>query len=171
MKKLADKYPQSVAPLTFQYRMHAEICRLSSEAFYGGRLKCADEEVRSRTLEVSNFPSCLPLTSSLGMQPWLRDVINPTKCVVFVDTDSIKRNPAVKNGAIGESNQSDPGIEALEENAGGRVSGNIINQTEAILVRFILKGLLSTGLPASSICVICPFQAQVCLLIYSFMCA
>ena len=137
--------------------MHEAICRLSSEAVYGGRLKCGNDEVRKRTLDLPYFPSRLPSAVSKGVYPWLRAVIDPPKPVVFVDTDNIKLNP----GSSQEKSTSGE-MDALETTIGGRAGGNVTNPTEATLVRFIVKGLLSSGLPASSVGVISPFRAQVC---------
>jgi DNA replication ATP-dependent helicase Dna2 len=163
LKRLAEKHPQSIAPLTYQYRMHEAICRLSSEAVYGGRLKCGNDEVRTRILDLPGFPSRLPHAVSKAVYPWLRRVIDPQNSVVFVDTDNIKTKPRSAN-ELTSMNQNNPpqgGIEALETTIGGRVGGNITNPTEVTLVRFILKGLFSSGLPASSVGVISPFRAQV----------
>lgn len=163
LKRLAEAHPTSIAPLTYQYRMHEAICRLSSEAVYGGRLKCGNDEVRTRILELPGFPSRLPSAVSRGVYPWLKGVIDPQKSVVFVDTDNIRTKPRPTNERASLNNDSliPVEVEALETTVGDRVGGNITNPTEATLVRFILKGLISSGLPPSSAGVISPFRAQV----------
>lgn len=164
LKRLADKHPESVAPLTYQYRMHETICRLSSEAVYGGRLKCGNDAVRTQILDLPGFPSRLPQAASKGMYSWLKGVIDPEKSVVFVDTDNVKTNPQSANDltlADQKNHVKKVGMEALERTIGGRASGSITNPTEATLVRIILNGLFSAGLAASSVGVISPFRAQV----------
>jgi DNA replication ATP-dependent helicase Dna2 len=163
LMRLAEKHPGSIAPLTYQYRMNEAICRLSSEAVYGGRLKCGNDEVSTRKLELPGFPSRLPPAASRSVYPWLKRVIDPEQTVVFVDTDNIKKKPrsASERTSVNLSNAADEDIEALEEKMGGRVRGSVTNPTEAMLVRFVLKGLISSGVPASSVGVISPFRAQV----------
>lgn len=162
LKRLAERFPDSIAQLTYQYRMHEDICRISSEAVYGGKLKCGNEAVRKRRLDLPGFPKSLPRAVSKNVYHWLLGTINPNKSVVFVDTDNIKKLPVAKTGP-----PSDPGlpkqegIDALEGTIGGRAGGSVVNETEAALVRYIVSGLIATGLPPSSIGVVCPFRAQV----------
>jgi superfamily I DNA and/or RNA helicase len=143
--------------------MNKDICRLSSEAVYGGRLKCGNNEVGSQLLAVPSFPSCLPQAVSRAVYSWLKVVIDPQKPVIFVDTDNIKKDPRPVNklNSVNQGSSEQEGIEALETSIGGRVGGNVVNPTEATLIRFILKGLFTSGVPASSVGVISPFRAQV----------
>lgn len=162
LKRLAERFPDSIAQLTYQYRMHEDICRISSEAVYGGKLKCGNETVRRRRLNLPDFPKSLPRAVSKNVYHWLLGTINPNKSVVFVDTDNIKKLPEAKTGP-----PSDPGlpkkegIDPLEGSVGGRAGGSVVNETEAALVRYIVSGLIATGLAPSSIGVVCPFRAQV----------
>lgn len=158
LQRLAEKYPNSIATLTYQYRMNEAICRLSSEAVYGGRLKCGNEKVRTRTLTLTGFPTKLPPASSAKVYPWLKAVVDPKKSVVFVDTDNVKTNPQPATIHRPPENV----MEGLEGNIGGRRGGNVINKTEATLVRIILNGLFSSGVLPTSVGVISPFRAQVC---------
>jgi hypothetical protein len=52
-------------------------------------------------------------------------------------------------------------MEGLEEKQGGRAGGKVTNPTEAIVVRYIIEGLVAAGLPPKDIGVISPFRAQV----------
>jgi DNA replication ATP-dependent helicase Dna2 len=159
---LAEKHPQAIASLTYQYRMNMAICRLSSEAVYGGRLKCGSEEVKSRTLQMAGFPCSLPQASSKSVYPWLKSVIDPQKSVVFVDTDNIKKNPRPSHARRpSNENGMQAEMEALEGSIGGSSGGNVINQTEVALIRIILQGLFSCGVSPTSVGVISPFRAQV----------
>jgi DNA replication ATP-dependent helicase Dna2 len=162
LKRLAEQFPYSIAQLTYQYRSNEDICRISSEAVYGGKLKCGNEAVRRRRLYLPDFPKSLPRAVSKKVYHWLLGTINPNKSVVFVDTDNIKKSPESKPRP-----PSDPvlpkkeGIDPLEGTVGGRSGGSVVNETEAALVRYIVSGLIATGLTPSSIGVVCPFRAQV----------
>lgn len=158
LMRLAQKHPESVAALTYQYRMNESICKLSSYLIYGGKLKCGNAEVAHQKLQLDAFPSKLPPTSSTrkGYWPWLRMTIDPEKPVIFVDTDNVKRSPRSSSEGPDQT-----GVEWLEEKSGGRSGGNVQNPTEAILVRYIVAGLISSGISAGSIGVISPFRAQV----------
>ena len=169
MLRLASKHPTAVCPLTYQYRMNEAICRVSSESIYGGRLKCGSDEVRYQTLKLLGFPSSLPPGVSKSVYPWLRAVIDPSKAVIFADTDNVKRNPRPPTARSSSLHADDGTIEPLEERVGGRTRGNVTNPTEAKLVIFILQGLLASGVPESSIGVISPFRAQVGSKVWPFV--
>ena len=164
LKRLADAFPSSISPLTYQYRMNGEICQLSSDAVYDGRLKCASEDVALKLLELHDFPKSLPHLVSTTSIPWLTEVIDPARGVVFMDTDKLKsgtvtykREVATRSGTGSMAEQ----IDALESRMGKRYDGKIVNQTEATLVRYIIKALMAVGLQAGDIGVVCPFRAQV----------
>jgi DNA replication ATP-dependent helicase Dna2 len=157
LKRLADKHSDCVAQLTYQYRMHEDICRLSNDIVYGGKLKCANDSVANKKLTFKDFPLTL---SNFTHQPtstyhWLNKAIDPSNAVTFLDTDKITRN---LSGHLTES------ICPLEVSNSRRASGSIVNETEVSLVQTIIDGLLSCGLDPSSIGVICPFRAQLRLL-------
>lgn len=161
LQRLAEKYPKSIATLTYQYRMNFAICQLSSESVYGGRLKCGNEAVKNRALQLQGFPKSLPRAASAKVYPWLRAVVDPKKSVVFVDTDNVKTSPCQTPPTNEEKSAI---MEPLEGNVGGRAGGNVINRTEASLVSIILAGLFSCGLSPENVGVICPFRAQVSLI-------
>jgi DNA replication ATP-dependent helicase Dna2 len=158
LMRLAEMHPSTVAALTYQYRMNEEICKLSSYLIYGGRLKCGNEEVRHRKLDLPGFPNALPVTVSQtkGLWPWLKMTVSPENPVIFVDTDNMRKIPP-----NGTSNKENVTMEALEEKRGGRAGGKVTNPIEAILARYIIKGLISSGANPKEIGVISPFRAQV----------
>eukprot|EP00980_Cylindrotheca_fusiformis_P003269 scaffold738_cov124-Cylindrotheca_fusiformis.AAC.8 len=160
-QRLAEKHPKAIASLTYQYRMNMTICRLSSEAVYGGRLKCGSEEVKDRTLQMAGFPKSLPQASSKTAYPWLKAVLDPQRSVVFVDTDNVKKDPrpVYERRSYNETGVGDS-MEALEGTLGGNSRGSVINQTEVSLIRIIIRGLLSCGVAPTSVGVISPFRAQ-----------
>lgn len=168
LKRLADKFPRSVAQLALQYRMHGDICQLCNDIVYKGSLKCANADVRSRQLKLVGFPSAL-VTCSIGQRSqlvmgWLPKVVDPSRPVVFADTDDIRSKTGSSNviaKATSVSGKESSLFQGLERSLGNRNNGNIVNDTEIALVRCIVHGLLECGLQASSIGVISPFRAQV----------
>jgi DNA replication ATP-dependent helicase Dna2 len=157
LMRLAKAHPSSIAALTFQYRMNNEICQLSSFLIYGGVLKCGNQTVSQRRLELPGFPKTLPpiaaSTNNKGFWPWLKMTVSPGKPVLFVDTDSMRKS-SENNGENGK-------MEGLEEKQGGRAGGTVTNPTEAMVISYIIHGLVATGLPPKDIGVISPFRAQV----------
>lgn len=156
LKRLAEKHPDSVAQLTYQYRMHEDICQLSNDIVYKGKLKCADESVAKKKLPLAGFPENLPRVVNGKSTAWLDQTLDPASAVVFLDTDAIK-DTALNNVAPGS-------IQVLERSAGREVGGSIVNDTEIVLVRTVVSGLLACGMDASSIGLICPFRAQLRML-------
>ncbi len=151
LKRLADAHPSAVAQLTLQYRMHEDICQLSNELVYGGKLKCANDQVRTQLLALKHFPHALPHPMSPTLTPWLIHAIHPQRPVVFVDTDQIR--VSVSNGSTA--------IEELEGSVTRQRGGNVVNETEATLIHHVVQGLISAGLDAASIGIVTPFRAQV----------
>jgi DNA replication ATP-dependent helicase Dna2 len=152
LKHLAEQHTDSVAQLTYQYRMHEDICQLSNDLVYNGKLKCANDEVRRQRLELNGFPENIPSINRGASAEWLLRAIDPNAPVIFVNTDKI--------GTTRVTNEADC-IIPHERTSGGGTHGNIVNDMEVELVRLIVGGLLGCGLDASSIGVICPFRAQV----------
>lgn len=145
LKHLAEGRPESVARLTLQYRMNEDICQLSNEIVYKGTLKCANEVVRSRRLNLQGFPENL---QSLTAKAWLVRAIDPSCPVTFVNTDRLDASGKFV-------------ARSTERLAGRNMGGSIINDGEAFLVEEIVSGLLQCGLNVSNACIICPFRAQV----------
>lgn len=159
LKRLADKHPSSVAQLALQYRMHGAICQLSNDIVYAGKLKCANKDIETRLLDLSGFPAAV--FNNVNGDPvssWMTKAIDPARPVVFLDTDRIQRKntPKKPNGA-----ESQTFTASLERTTGKNGKGNIVNDTEAMLVRQVLHALMECGLEPSKIGVICPFRSQV----------
>jgi DNA replication ATP-dependent helicase Dna2 len=159
MSRLAEKHPSAIAPLTLQYRMNEEICRVSSEAFYGGRMRCGNEKVGSRCLSLPGY-SVYPTEQHF----WTKRVIDPKAPVVLVDTDKIKslQNSDLNSSGVLQAHSVE--FEPLEEKLGDRVCGSIVNRTEAKIVQTVIEAFIDCGLDAASIGVISPFRAQIRIL-------
>lgn len=158
LKHLAEKQPDAVVQLTYQYRMNEEICRLSNMMVYKDKLKCGNDDVRSRRLELSDFPKRLPPLNR-NSYPWLMKVAHPNAPVVFVNTDGMK--DATLKGSLTKEN-----FQPLERKTGRHSSGGIVNSTEAALVNQIVHCVMACGIDPSLIGVICPFTAQVSIFLF-----
>jgi DNA replication ATP-dependent helicase Dna2 len=156
-KLLSDTHPASVVNLEHQYRMSEDIMTLSNTLIYESRLKCGTEELRFRNLDIPNIdalqkhhfdintilsqPTATPNTFCAGVGPcWLRDMIDPTTRVSFINTD---RLPASR-----------------EESKGSR----IVNPCEARIVTQLVDALLTVGVPAAEIGVMTHYRSQLSLL-------
>jgi len=159
MSRLAEAQPQSVSQLTLQYRMNEDICQLSNDIVYAGKLKCANDTVRVQRLSAPQYPENVPDASPIAPKDWLAEVISPESPVCFVDTDRPCRNDPTKN------------IESLERKSArrgpmgdGSACGSIVNDVEADLVKEVIEGILACGVSPNNVGIICPFRAQVRLL-------
>jgi len=96
---------------------------------------------------------------------WLPRIIDPSRPVVFVDTDELRPQTPSNNSLAAEASSMcdkapSSSFRGLERTLGNRNNGNIVNGTEVALVRCIVHGLLECGLRPSAIGVISPFRAQ-----------
>lgn len=155
LKRLADKHPECVSQLTYQYRMHEDICQLSNDVVYKGKLKCANDSVATKILKLDNFPYALKHCRNTDSLLWLTKAINPCNAVTFLDTDKIN---------TGSNHSEEESTCFLESSNNRRSGGSIVNETEAFIVKCLIEGLMTCGLDASSIGVISPFRAQLRLL-------
>jgi len=147
LMRLAEGFPDAVAKLTIQYRMHGDICRLSNTIAYQGLLKCGNKKVQHGKLQLTNYPPDSTLLN-LFDQKWIKRAINPDEPVVFLDTDgksSERHGPKLSNFV-------------------GLESDGPTNEFEISIVRNIIQALTLSGLDASSIGIITPFRSQLRLL-------
>ncbi|CAM9748854.1 unnamed protein product, partial [Choristocarpus tenellus] len=99
-----------------------------------------------------------------GRESWLRDVLNPDRRVIFLDTDGI--------AVVGEGHQCHQqerpfvGLETRAAGGGRRdaARGSLVNEVECALVRLLVWGLAKAGLDLGEAGVICPYRSQVHLL-------
>ncbi|EOA38778.1 hypothetical protein CARUB_v10011024mg [Capsella rubella] len=129
-RRLSEAHPQAISVLQNQYRMCQGIMELSNALIYGDRLCCGSTEVANATLVL---PTC-NLTSS-----WLKKVLEPTRTVVFVNTDMLRA------------------FEARDQNA-------INNPVEASIIAEIVEELVNNGVNGKDIGIITPYNSQVSLI-------
>lgn len=159
-KLLSDKHPSSVVNLEHQYRMCADIMALSNNLIYNGRLKCGTPQVADRCIDIPNMGALInhhytPMTISRSQgnicfgpvkgKCWLRDLLDPLTKVSFINTDGL--------------------IPASREEAKGN---RIVNPTEATICFQLVEGLLSVGIPATSIGVMTHYRSQLALFKHRF---
>lgn len=118
--------------------------RVSNELVYQGRLKCGNEEVAKRSLVLKEKKALGPFhsisTQCSGINKcWLKDLLDPTRRVVFVDTDFVPS----KESRIGDLVQ---------------------NEVEAQLVAQLVKALILGGVEESQIGIISLYRQQIKLL-------
>lgn len=138
---LAEKHPESVSELTYQYRMCEDIMFLSNALIYDGRLRCGSETVACQGLTIPNPDQ---LTKGLKhdipiQQQWLRIALQEdTKCL-FLNHDPLQQYETV----TGE---------------------NVTNLTEIALIRETVEGLCACGVKESSIGVMTLYRSQLKIL-------
>jgi hypothetical protein len=173
-KRLAEKHPMSVAPLTMQYRMNADIMTLSNMLVYGGRLRCGSLEVQNGTF----IPPLLIKWRETNTVLWLNRLLDPKTTVLFVNTDSAGKD-LEKRGImmaieeeVEESKLADVQVNIrgklgrynkLGSRSGGG-TGNVFNEFEADRVAEIVNAFILAGSLPADMCVISPYNAQVKLI-------
>ncbi|TQE09067.1 hypothetical protein C1H46_005450 [Malus baccata] len=124
--RLSEAHPQAISALQSQYRMCRGIMELSNALIYGDRLRCGSPEIENAKLKVS---------SSIPHSFWIQEVINPSKPVIFINTDSL------------------PAFEAKDHKI-------VSNPTEANIIVQVVEGLVKSGIKREDIGVITPYNSQ-----------
>ncbi|KAB5527857.1 hypothetical protein DKX38_021704 [Salix brachista] len=124
--RLSEAHPQAISALQSQYRMCQDIMELSNALIYGDRLRCGSSEIANARLEFSGLQSC---------SSWLKEVLNPGRPVVFINTDML------------------PAYEAKD-------SKTVNNPIEAYIVAEVTKELLNNGIVGDDIGIITPYNSQ-----------
>ena len=149
-RQLSENHPHAVAALGKQYRMCEEIMSLSNALIYDGKLRCGNESVASRTLDVPRMDALMAYhtssqscaTPSRGGICWMEELCKPERKVVFANTDAA-------------------GKTATETLTSGK---NITNEFEATLTAQLVISLLAAGVPGKEIGVITLYRSQLALL-------
>ncbi|KAL0469417.1 DNA replication helicase [Neurospora intermedia] len=167
-KLLSEKHPQSVVNLEHQYRMCEDIMTLSNTLIYNGRLKCGTEALRTTSLEIPDMDALATkhfdadsflahsqqhplkegdkLSFCLSPTPttcWLRDLLDPSARVRFINTDSLLPHSREEKSTRGQ---------------------RIVNPLESRIVCQLVDSLLTVGVPASEIGVMTHYRSQLALL-------
>lgn len=140
-KILADKHPQSVVELTYQYRMCEEIMMLSNVLVYELRLKCGSENVANQFLSIPypekiQFQVSPDFDSQLKAQDlWMNLILEKSNKVIFLNHDNL------------------PGLERT-------IGDKVENPTEAGLVWQIVNSLTLCGVLEKNIGVMSLYRHQ-----------
>ncbi|PIA50019.1 hypothetical protein AQUCO_01300626v1 [Aquilegia coerulea] len=124
--RLSEAHPQAISALQSQYRMCAGIMELSNALIYGNRLRCGSSEIADAKLK---------FVSALYNTPWIKEVLNPNRSVVLVNTDML------------------PALEVREHKT-------VNNPTEAYIVAEITEELVNKGIVEEEIGIITPYNSQ-----------
>lgn len=124
--KLSEAHPNAISALQCQYRMCAGIMDLSNTLIYGNRLRCGSSEIANAQLNLSFVNP---------IDPWLQEILDPKKPVIFINTDSLS---------------------AFES----RHDKIVNNPTEAYIVSKVTRELLDRGVLAKEIGIITPYNSQ-----------
>ena len=158
-KLLSDTHPSSVVNLEHQYRMCEDIMSLSNTLIYSGRLKCGTPAVAKASITIPNMTALQSFHHTIDTLPqdqisicpgpnpgncWLRDTLDPSRRVIFLNTDTI-------------------GPSAQEILNGPRIT----NPFEITITTQTVEALLSVGIPSTDIGVITLYRSQLTLLKHS----
>ncbi|KAM4081953.1 hypothetical protein ACJW30_11G132500 [Castanea mollissima] len=124
--RLSEAHPQAISALQSQYRMCQGVMELSNALIYGDRLRCGSSEIANAKLKLSCLKSC---------SSWLKEVLNPTKPVIFIDTDML------------------PAFEAKDQKT-------VNNPVEAYIIAEVTEQLVNNGLEGEDIGIITPYNSQ-----------
>ncbi|KAI4372652.1 hypothetical protein MLD38_010855 [Melastoma candidum] len=124
--RLSEAHPQAISALESQYRMCEGIMQLSNTLIYGNKLRCGSEHVANQQLLMSS--------SNLSSW-WLKEVLDPGRSAVFLNTDTI---PAYE----------------------GKEKKSLNNPMEAHIIAKIVDELVKGGIMEEEIGVITPYNSQ-----------
>ncbi|KAL7749086.1 DNA replication endonuclease-helicase Dna2 [Sorochytrium milnesiophthora] len=143
-KRLSEAHPSALVSLEHQYRMNRDIMLLSNTLIYNHKLRCG-------TPAVANSAMALPMSSAalwetlhptsrggalcLPGKCWLADLLQPSRRVVFVNTDLVPATET-RNGPL------------------------VQNDVEADICCQILAALMKVGMSPGSVGLVTPYRAQ-----------
>lgn len=167
-KRLGETHPEAVVCLATQYRMNDQVVELCNSLIYEHRLSCGNEQVARARLKLISSPS----SDTFDVFSWRSRAIDPSKSVIFLNTDRVNCRGVGANSGIdcNESTYLDtdtippvPMLKRLQSSSGGsRIDTS--NEVEASVVYSLLKQLERCGVELSDVGVISPYRAQVRLI-------
>ncbi|ETO01273.1 hypothetical protein RFI_36167, partial [Reticulomyxa filosa] len=141
-QRLSTANSHCVASLSIQYRMNEDILSLANQLIYKNQMKCATLDVASQSLSISSLDIAQHLDKcqySQQIREWLRYALDPSKKVVFLNTDKLYP------------------VEDIMPNNEAKTNAN---EKEAEIVKLCVNGLLECNVKSCQIGVMSPFVAQ-----------
>ncbi|XP_020538539.1 DNA replication ATP-dependent helicase/nuclease JHS1 isoform X2 [Jatropha curcas] len=124
--RLSEAHPHAISALQSQYRMCQGIMELSNALIYGDRLRCGSLEIAKAKLKFSSLRA---------HASWLRKVLDPTRPIVFINTDMLRAFEAKDSKAVN-------------------------NPMEAYIIAEVTKELIDSGIVGEDIGIITPYNSQ-----------
>ncbi|XP_026474754.1 LOW QUALITY PROTEIN: DNA replication ATP-dependent helicase/nuclease DNA2-like [Ctenocephalides felis] len=149
-EQLGASNPDNKVLLTIQYRMNSIITALANKFTYNGLLKCADEQVSSRTITINKSLA----RDEFSSEKWLYDVISDDlkDSVKFIDTS--------ETWSKYYDDLVDLGLVLKDKN----IVNPCVNICEAKIAVCIVNALLKVGITADQIGIISTYRIQVQLI-------
>lgn len=183
-RRLCEAHPVSLQRLSYQYRMNADVMALCNDMTYSGRLRCGNARVEHQRLVIPNLaavPAPQSPSKSLGrippsnvsrqghlversrLRPWLTEVLDPARRVVFLDTDAIASDmrEGVPPDRGGRMVRSFSGLEARSAKPENGSIGALVNAVECDVVCLLVWGLDIAGFDVGGVGTISPYRSQV----------
>eukprot|EP01134_Creolimax_fragrantissima_P005432 CFRG5432T1 len=136
-KRLCEAHPSNVVSLSTQYRMNEDIMLLCNTLVYNHKLKCGNSDVANLRLDLPRTDTVQLWTDRICKHDsWITDVVDPSKSVLFLDTDAAN---------MLESKHTD----------------GIWNNHEVDICRAILNVLIMGGISTRNVGLISPYRGQV----------
>jgi len=158
-RMLCEKHPEAVVSLEHQYRMCADIMLLANRLIYSGRLKCGNDAVATRQLNIPDINGLSKHHHNYLATPSKLAQTNTLRC------PGPSHPPCILNQILIPSNHtlflSTDGIPSASETVSGP---RITNMLEIHLLVQTILSLLSTGVAPQDIGIITFYRSQLALI-------
>ncbi|CAE7420066.1 JHS1, partial [Symbiodinium microadriaticum] len=168
-KRLGEAHPEAVTTLTSQYRMNDQVMALCNTLIYEHRLSCGNDDVaRARLCFLKSEALGSFVNSELShLHSWLNSALDPSRCVVFLNTDSIDFQLSHVHLSSSDDMNDSSNLDSapigppLQRSNSPRGRGQSTSDAEVVVVRALVKQLKACGVDLSGVGIISPYRAQV----------
>lgn len=140
-KTFTEIHPNAVANLRYQYRMNEDIMNLSNSIIYDSKMLNGSMITAQTLLYIPKWNEDFlsqfhdPDYYCCHESCWLKDVIDPKRSLIMINTDNLLTKEYALNGKYQ-------------------------NEMEVLIVEHSVKALLAGGVAAKEIGIITPFRSQ-----------